>query len=61
LNSAKLLDIDVVTIRSAARQREALKKHIRENLSNDALAAFFGVHTGTIEKVLSYASWSHIA
>lgn len=61
LPQTKLLDIDVVSIRSAARQREALRKHIKENLSNEALAKQFGVHIRTIEKVLQYNSWSHIA
>lgn len=60
LPQAKLLDLDVAAIRSAARQREALRKHIRENLSNDALARQFGVHVRTIEKVLTSESWSHI-
>lgn len=60
LPHTKLLDIDVVTIRSAKRQREALLKHIRDNLSNAALAKQFGVHTRTIEKVLSYDSHGNI-
>ena len=60
LPQTKLLDIDVVSIRSAARQRDALRKHIKENLSNEALAKQFGVHIRTIEKILQYNSWSHI-
>lgn len=60
LPQAKLLDLDVVAIRSAARQREALRKHIRENLSNDALALKFGVHVRTIEKALSLDTWGHV-
>lgn len=61
LNHAKLLDIDVVSIRSAAKQRENLKKHIRENLSNEAIAKSYGIHVRTVEKVLSYETWSHLA
>lgn len=61
LPQTKLLDIDVVTIRSAKRQREALLKHIRDNLGNAALAKQFGVHTRTIEKVLSYATHGEVA
>lgn len=57
----KLLALDIVSIRSAARQRENLRQHIRENLSNDALANQFGVHVRTIEKVLSYETWGHVA
>lgn len=60
LPQAKLRDLDVVTIRSAAKQRENLRKHIRENLSNDALALKFGVHVRTIEKIVQFESWSHV-
>jgi hypothetical protein len=56
-----LLDLDVVAIRSAVRQRESLRKHIKENLSNDALASKFGVHVRTIEKCIQHYTWSHIA
>ena len=52
LPQTKLLDIDVISIRSAARQRESLRKHIKDNLSNAALAKQYGVHKRTIEKVL---------
>lgn len=60
LPQSKLLDLDVVTIRSAARQREALRKHIRDNLSNEALARKFGVHVRTIEKIMTAETWSHV-
>lgn len=60
LPQTKLMDLDVVEIRSAARQREALRKHIRDNLSNEALAAKFGVHVRTIEKIMQHDTWSHI-
>ena len=53
LPHTKLLDIDVIDIRSAARQRAQLMKHIRDNLSNAALAKRHGVHVRTIEKALS--------
>lgn len=52
LPQTKLLDMDVISIRSAARQRESLRKHIKDNLSNAALAKQYGVHERTIEKVL---------
>ena len=61
LPQTKLLTMDVVSIRSAARQREALRKHIAENLSNEALAKQFNVHVRTVEKVLSRETGSHIA
>lgn len=53
LPQTKLLDLDVIDIRSAARQRQQLLKHIREHLSNEALAKRFGVHPRTIEKALA--------
>lgn len=61
LPQTKLLPLDIGTIRSASRQRQALLKHIRENLSNEALAKQFGVHVRTIEKVLSRETGSHVA
>lgn len=61
LPQSKLLDLDVVQIRSAMRQRENLRKHIKENLSNEALAKKHGVHVRTIEKISTYESWGHIA
>jgi DNA-directed RNA polymerase specialized sigma24 family protein len=61
LPQTKLRKIDVSTIRSAARQRQALLVHIRENLSNEALAKQFGVHVRTIEKVLSRESHRRVA
>jgi AraC-like DNA-binding protein len=52
LPQTKLQEVDVISIRSAARQRDNLRQHIRNNLSNKALAQQFGVHERTIEKVL---------
>lgn len=60
LPQSKLMPLDVAEIRSAARQRENLRKHIAENLSNAALARRFQVHERTVEKVLSLEAWSHI-
>lgn len=60
LPQSKLTPLEVDAIRSAARQRESLRKHIRENLSNQALADYFGVHVRTIEKVLQGFSWGHV-
>lgn len=61
LPQAKLLDLDIISIRSAARQRDALRKHIADNLSNEALAKKFGVHPNNIEKIIRRETWSHIA
>lgn len=60
LPQTKLLDLDIVSIRSVAKQRENLRKHIKNNLSNEALAKQFGVHVRTIEKCLAYETGSHV-
>ena len=60
LPHAKLTDDDVEAIRSAVRQREALRDHIRNNLSNDALAKPCGVHVRTVEKVVQGYTWVHV-
>jgi hypothetical protein len=60
LPQAKMIDLDILSIRSAARQRKNLIKHIKDNLSNEALAKQFGVHVSTIEKILSYETWGHV-
>jgi len=61
ISKSKLLDLDVISIRSAARQRESLRKHITENLSNKALAKQYGVCMRNIEKILTRETWSHVA
>lgn len=60
LPQSRLSDDDVADIRSAARQREALRQHIRDNLSNEALARKLGVHVRTVEKVLALETWGHV-
>ena len=60
LPQTKLLDIDIVSIRSAEKQRENLRTYIRDNLSNEALAKAYGVHIRTIEKCVQYHTGSHI-
>ena len=60
LPQSKLTPLEVEAIRSAAKQRDALRKHIRERLSNDALARDFGVHRRTIEKALAYETWGRV-
>ena len=61
LGQSKLNDDAIESIRSASTQREKLRQHIKDTLSNDALAKAHGVHVRTIEKVLSYETWGHIA
>ncbi len=53
LPQTKIRDDDVAAIKSAFRQREELRRYIRENLSNAALASRYGVHHRTIEKIAS--------
>ena len=60
LPQSKLTPLEVEAIRSAAKQRESLRKHIRERLSNEALARDLGVHRRTIENVLARESWGHV-
>ena len=61
LPHSKLLDIDVISIRSAVRQRNNLLTYIRENLSNDALCKRYGVSEHVISRTVSYQSYGHIA
>jgi len=42
------------------RQRDALKKHIKDNLSNESLCKRYGIHIRTLEKVLSRETWTHL-
>ena len=60
LTQSRLLDMDVIDIRSAARQRAKLVQYIRDNLSNAALARRHGVHVRSVEKILSYETWGHL-
>ena len=58
--ASKLSDDDVESIRSSVRQRESLLKHIRENLSNKALMAAYGVCENTITRVVQYQNYGHL-
>ena len=60
LTHSKLTPAEVQEIRQAKESRLDLMAHISETLSNSALAEKYGVHPRTIEKVLSYETWSHI-
>ena len=61
LPHSKLLDIDVISIRSAVRQRQNLLTYIRDNLSNDALCRLYGVSEHVITRVVKYENYGHIA
>lgn len=60
LPQSKLVDDEVMEIKSAQRQRAKLLQHIKDNLSNAALAQRFGVSVSNIEKILYLGSWTHI-
>ena len=57
LPQTKLTESQVIEIRAAREKRDDLRLHIKEKLSNEAMAAKFGVHVRTIEKVTRYATW----
>lgn len=61
LPHSKLLDIDVIDIRSAHRQRLKLLQYIRDNLSNDAIAKRHNTTSSNIQKIVTYKAWTHIA
>lgn len=60
LPQSKLTDAQVIEIRAARAKRLDLLAHIRENLSNEALAQRMGVHVRTVEKVLNGGTWAHL-
>lgn len=60
LPQSKLDNAAVAEIRQSVKKREDLRAHIRDSLSNDALAKRFGVHIRTIEKVVGYGSWRQV-
>lgn len=60
LPQSKLTEDDVIDIRSIQRQRAKLLAHIKENLSNDAMAKKYNIHPRTLEKILSRETWSHV-
>ena len=60
LPQSKLTDQQVIAIRAAQQKRDDLRAHIRETLSNEALAQRMGVHVRTIEKVLNGGAWAHL-
>lgn len=59
LPQTKLTDAQVIEIRAAREKRLDLLAHIREQLSNEALARRMGVHIRTVERVLG-GGWAHL-
>lgn len=60
LPQTRLTPSAVNEIREAREKREDLRLHIKEKLSNDALAAKFGVHVRTIEKAIKYETFRQV-
>lgn len=60
LPQAKLCREKVEAIRSTVRQRDALRQHIRDNLSNTALAKKHKVSVRCIERVVAFEAWGHV-
>lgn len=60
LPQSKLSEADVLQIRSAAIERERLRRQINDTMSNEALANQFNVSKRCIERILSRDGWSHL-
>lgn len=60
LPQSKLTEENIQEIRAAKAKRADLLQHIKEHLSNECMAAKFGVHIRTIEKVVGYGTWRHV-
>jgi len=58
--AAKLTPDDIWEIRSAARQREKLRLHISENLTNEALSKKYKTTVSNIKEILNGSAWGHI-
>lgn len=59
VKQSKLTADDVEEIRSARKQRNHLREHIK-TLSNEALAARYRVSVSAIEVVLAGTTWKHV-
>ena len=59
VKQAKLTAEDVEEIRSARRQRNHLREHIK-TLSNEALAARYKVSVSAVEAVITGTTWKHV-
>lgn len=60
LPQSKFTDDDILEIRSAIKQRENMRKYIKDNLSNEALSKKFNVHYRTIERIIQRETWVHL-
>lgn len=60
LPHSRFSEDDVLEIRSAIKQRENMRRYIKDNLSNEALAIKFNVHYRTIERIIQRETWAHL-
>jgi hypothetical protein len=59
LPHAKLNETQVITIRNAVAYREQLKAELA-TMTNAKLAAQYGVHVRTIDRVTAGDGWAHV-
>ena len=60
LPQSKLTEADVRKIKRLHAKKQALVKRLHDRYGCKGLAAQFGVHECTIEKVLQRNSWVHV-
>lgn len=60
LPQSKLNEKLVKKIREEYAQAQAEIKRLRSQYSSKALAKEYGVHVRTMDKVLTYETWSHV-
>jgi len=60
LPQSRLTDTVVTEIRKLHAEKIETIAYLNEQYSAKALAAKYGVHIRTIEKVLAYETWRHI-
>lgn len=58
---AKLTSDCVESIRSAVRQREALREHIRTQLTDDAIAKKYGITKRQVQRIASRECWAELS
>lgn len=61
LPQAKLTPLLVIEIRRRNEEKQKRIAELNAKYSAKAMAADLGVHVRTIEKVLRYESWRHVA
>lgn len=61
LPQAKLTPLLVIEIRRRNEEKQRRIAELNAKYSAKAMAADLGVHVRTIEKVLRYESWRHVA